>query len=166
MTTPSVPPSPTRVAALYDVHGNAAALDAVLAEALALQPDLVVFGGDALPGPFPKAVFDRIRELDAPLVLLRGNGERQLLAAPADDPLRSQLDEAARRQVAEWIDSAVLELPGLGRTVFCHAAPGDDEQLVTPATPDEVLFEVYGDLDADLVVLGHTHIQMDRHVGD
>jgi putative methionine-R-sulfoxide reductase with GAF domain/predicted phosphodiesterase len=166
MTTPSVPPSPTRVAALYDVHGNVAALDAVLAEALALQPDLVVFGGDALPGPFPKAVFDRIRELEVPLILLRGNGERELLAAPEDDPLLSQLDEAARSHVAAWIDSATLDLPGLGRTVFCHAAPGDDEQIVTPATPDDVLRQVYGGLGANLVVLGHTHIQMDRPVGD
>jgi putative phosphoesterase len=162
-------PSARRVAALYDVHGNVAALDAVLAEALALEPDLVVFGGDALPGPFPRAVLERIRDVDAPTVCLRGNGERELLdpeVTAADDPLGRQLDERDRTEVAAWHEAVTVELPGLGRAVFCHAAPGDDEQIVTPATPDAVLREVYGDLGVDLVVLGHTHIQLDRRVGE
>jgi putative phosphoesterase len=169
VTLGAAPPTARRVAALYDVHGNVAALDAVLAEAVALHPDLVVFGGDALPGPFPRAVLDRIRDVDVPAVCLRGNGERELLdpklTAP-DDPLARQLDERDRREVAAWHDAVTVELPGLGRAVFCHAAPGDDEQIVTPGTPDAVLREVYGGLDVDLVVLGHTHIQFDRRLGD
>jgi diadenosine tetraphosphatase ApaH/serine/threonine PP2A family protein phosphatase len=83
-----------------------------------------------------------------------------------DDPLARQLDERDRREVAAWHDAVAVELPGLGRTVFCHAAPGDDEQIVTPATPESVLRDVYGDLGADLVVLGHTHIQLDRRIGE
>ncbi len=169
MTIGDAPPTARRVAALYDVHGNVAALDAVLAEVLALRPDLVVFGGDALPGPFPRAVLGRIRDVDVPTVCLRGNGERELLdpevTAP-DDPLGRQLDERDRREVAAWLDSFTIELPRLGRAVFCHAAPGDDEQIVTPATPEAVLREIYGDLGAGLVVLGHTHIQLDRRLGD
>jgi putative phosphoesterase len=167
MTTANVPASVRRVAALYDVHGNVAALDAVLAEALALEPDVLIIGGDALPGPFPRDVLDRLRALEVPAICLRGNGERELLAAtPTEEPLLAQLNGDARATVAGWQAAVTLELPGLGRTVFCHAAPADDEQIVTPATPDEVLRDVYGGLGAALVVLGHTHIQFDRRVGD
>lgn len=42
-----------RVLALYDIHGNIDALDAVLADPGAADPDMVVVGGDAVPGPLP-----------------------------------------------------------------------------------------------------------------
>jgi Icc-related predicted phosphoesterase len=44
----------TRVAALADVHGNAPALEAVLAEVEAEAPDLIVFCGDLTWGPLPE----------------------------------------------------------------------------------------------------------------
>ena len=44
-----------RVAALYDIHGNDAALAAVLAEIEQLAVDLIVIGGDVAGGPFPAA---------------------------------------------------------------------------------------------------------------
>jgi predicted phosphodiesterase len=43
-----------RVAALADVHGNAAALEAVLAELEREQPDLIVSCGDLTWGPLPR----------------------------------------------------------------------------------------------------------------
>ena len=61
-----------RVAALYDVHGNLPALDAVLAEVDRDGVDLVVSGGDLVSGPMPAEVFDRLalatlRETGAPV---------------------------------------------------------------------------------------------------
>jgi hypothetical protein len=44
-----------RVAALYDIHGNVPALDAVLAEVEREQVDLIVIGGDVVAGPQPGA---------------------------------------------------------------------------------------------------------------
>ncbi|HEU0004194.1 MAG TPA: metallophosphoesterase, partial [Ktedonobacteraceae bacterium] len=40
-----------KIAALYDIHGNLPALNAVLAELEEVQPDLIVIGGDIIPGP-------------------------------------------------------------------------------------------------------------------
>jgi putative phosphoesterase len=158
---------PRRVAALYDTHGNVAALEAVLGELAAARPDLVVFGGDTVNGPFPRETLARLQTLDLPAVQLRGNGERGLLSASEDAGDRwcaGQLDDAERSVLASFQTSLTLDLPGLGRTLFCHAAPDDDEQIVTPLTPDDVLRGVYGGLGVDLVVLGHTHVQLDRRV--
>ena len=55
-------------------------------------------------------------------------------------------------------------LDGLGRAVFCHAVPGADEPIVTRITPDADVAELIGDVEAGLVVCGHTHVQFDRRV--
>ena len=64
------------VLALYDIHGNLDALDAVLADPRAAGPDAVIVGGDTVPGPFAREVLDRIEAMDVPLHWIRGNGER------------------------------------------------------------------------------------------
>ena len=48
-----------RIAALYDVHGNLPALEAVLAD----MPDdaAIVVGGDVTAGPFPAETLERLR---------------------------------------------------------------------------------------------------------
>ena len=51
------------VLALYDIHGNVDALEAVLADPRAADPDVVVVGGDAVPGPFAAATLDRLEQL-------------------------------------------------------------------------------------------------------
>ena len=59
-------PALKRVAVLSDVHGNAPALEAVLAEVV--RPGgLVVFGGD-LVGPAPGRAFELVRSLGADFV--------------------------------------------------------------------------------------------------
>ena len=52
-----------RVLALYDIHGNVDALDAVLADPRAAGPDVVLVGGDAVPGPFANQTLDRLESL-------------------------------------------------------------------------------------------------------
>ena len=64
------------VAALYDIHGNLPALDAVLAELEAEPPDAVVVGGDVAAGPMPVAVLERLRGLPWPVHFIRGNADR------------------------------------------------------------------------------------------
>ena len=66
------------VMALYDIHGNVDALEAVLGEA---EPDAVLVGGDAVPGPFAAAVLDRLESLRVPVHWIRGNGEREVAEA-------------------------------------------------------------------------------------
>ena len=54
-----------KVLALYDIHGNVEALDAVLADPRGADPDVVLVGGDAIPGPFARDVLARLASLAA-----------------------------------------------------------------------------------------------------
>src|SRR5215210_8163303 len=80
------------VLALYDIHGNIDALEAVLADPRAGGADVVLVGGDVVPGPFVRATLDRLGGLETRWV--RGNGEREVaeaieLGEPSpDDPVR------------------------------------------------------------------------------
>jgi predicted phosphodiesterase len=136
-----------RVAALYDVHGMPWALEAVLAE---VDTDEIVFGGDLVWGPYPGETLALIRSVDARLV--RGNTDR--------DPgewVSSQLDE----DELEWL----RQLPpsvNFDDVFYCHATPRGDEEIVTPATPDDLLEEMLAGVSERLVVGGHTHMQQRR----
>ena len=66
----------TRVAALYDIHANLTALDAVLADAAAA--DLIVVGGDFAHGPLPAETVDRLRGLGDRVRFIRGNADREV----------------------------------------------------------------------------------------
>jgi hypothetical protein len=63
-----------RVAALYDIHANVPALDAVLVEVEPAGVDKIVVGGDVVPGPLPVKTLERLRAFGDPAVFVRGNG--------------------------------------------------------------------------------------------
>jgi predicted phosphodiesterase len=50
----------------------------------------------------------------------------------------------------------------LGETLFCHATPRDEYEVLTRLTPERVLRPIFEDSAADVVVCGHTHMQFDR----
>ena len=76
---------------LYDMHGNLNALEAVLADAAALEVDRWLLGGDyGTPSPHPRETLDRLRDLPN-ATWIRGNGERWLFERPPDRP---EVDEA------------------------------------------------------------------------
>ena len=50
-----------------------------------------------------------------------------------------------------------------GRSVFCHATPRRDDEILTRITPEEAVEETCQ--AAPLVVVGHTHVQFDRVAG-
>ena len=68
------------VAALYDVHGNLPALEAVLADPAFARADAVVVGGDVASGPMPAEVLDGLAALELPLRWVRGNADREVVA--------------------------------------------------------------------------------------
>jgi putative phosphoesterase len=163
----------TRVAALYDVHGNLPALEAVLEEAA--QADLIVVGGDVVGGPFPAETVERLRALGDRVRWLRGNSERELVEQPPPreaGPPPGELERLRAALADEQVDflygvpeQVELEVDGLGHVLFCHATPQNDLDIVTPLTPEERLRRILGGVRADVVVAGHTHIQDDRRVG-
>jgi putative phosphoesterase len=156
-----------RVAALYDVHGNLPALEAVLTEVERARVDVVVSGGDVVAGPFPAECARRLRQAD--VLCLRGNADRQIVVSPETEAARwcaERLPEDLRGWIASWVETISLGVDGLGAVLFCHGSPRSDEEILTEATPDELLAEMVADVDAAVVVCGHTHHQFDRRIGD
>jgi predicted phosphodiesterase len=86
-----------RVAALYDIHGNLPALEAVLAEPDGLAADLVVVGGDALAGPMPAETLGLLVALGDRVAWVRGNTEREVIERCDADPADGELWDRARR---------------------------------------------------------------------
>jgi diadenosine tetraphosphatase ApaH/serine/threonine PP2A family protein phosphatase len=141
-----------RVAALYDVHGMPWALEAVLVEAQA-EADAIVFGGDFVYGPYPRETLGRIQALEA--TVIRGNCERT-----PDDWDRAHLSE----QQLDW--AAALPLTAtVDGVLFCHATPTDDMPMTLYTSPDEVIAANFAGVTGT-VVIGHTHHQFDRRVGE
>jgi predicted phosphodiesterase len=168
-----------RVAALYDVHGNLPALEAVLADVRRAQADCIVVGGDVFPGPLASEALACLRGLDLPVRWIKGNGEREVLAwkrgeesAAIPEQFKAVMRWSARRlrpDEEEWLDQwpATLRLPidELGDVLFCHATPRNDSEIFTRLTPEERLIPMFAGADAAVVVCGHTHMQFDRTIG-
>ena len=169
-----------RVAALYDIHANLPALEAVLGEVWREGVDRIVIGGDVFPGPMPVETFARLRELPIPTEFIYGNCEVAVLAARVGrDPGRmpDSAKEVARwtaRQLSEgdveilrgWPKTLCLEIDGLGEVVFCHGTPRDENEIFTRKTPENVAVRAFAEVTAAVVVCGHTHMQFDRTIGE
>lgn len=168
-----------RIAALYDIHGNLPALEAVLAALDDDAVDEIVVGGDVLPGPMPTECLACLRCLELPVRFLRGNGEREVLALregrePLALPpgvvegLRWTADELSTEEadfLRSWPATVRLDVAGVGRVLFCHATPGSDRRIFTRHTPEASLLPLFESAHADVVVCGHTHMPFDRSVG-
>lgn len=168
-----------RVAALYDIHGNMPALEAVLGEVRGAGVDQVVVGGDVVPGPMPGACLSALASLDVPSAFLAGNGEADvLLAAQGRPPARvpnafrpvlewvaQSLSPSQLEEMASWPRTISLAGAGADDVLFCHATPRDDNEIFTRLTPEAALRPVFEPTGARLVVCGHTHMQFDRRVG-
>src|SRR5436190_5466713 len=129
-----------RVAALYDIHGNLPALEAVLAEVP--EDAMVLVGGDSVAGPFPAETLAALRELGHRVCFIRGNADRDLAAGAEEQHApwtRERLGDADADFLALPDDKLVLDVAGLGPTLFCHGSPRSDEEVITTATSDERL---------------------------
>ncbi len=166
------------VAAFYDVHGNAPALEAALADALAEGVDLIVIGGDVATGPFPTETMAMIRSIPVPAAAVRGNADRELVEAvrdgtsdPADPWARrarwsaEQLDQGDLDLLAGLPLALTVDIEGLGRVLFCHATPDDDERIITPVSDEHRVRRAIGDGGGAAIVCGHIHVQYERLVG-
>lgn len=156
-----------RVAALYDVHGNLPALEGVLAEVDAEGVDTIVSGGDLASGPFPVEVFDRL--VTRPKVaFVRGNVEREVLGRSDLHGAALAAERLGRERLAvveTWPLVVELDVDGVGSVLFCHATPRDDDEIVTQLTPDVEVSEAFTGV-VGIAVVGHTHVQFDRCVGE
>lgn len=170
-----------RIAAIYDIHGNLPALDATLRAIEQESPDLIVVGGDVAAGPLPRPTIERLMALGPRPHFVRGNADRELVAAFDGQPLdptlppvardqiawsAGQIDRAHRDFLAGFTAPAVYAVDGLGDAVFCHGSPRDEDEIITALTSDERLAAILVAATQPLVVCGHTHMQFDRRSGN
>lgn len=162
-----------RVAALADVHGNATALAAVLAEVERESPDLVVFCGDLTWGSLPQETLALVRALKIPARFVRGNADRAVLELS-----RGEIDQPTEREhwmlaahddediafLARLEATVSVDVDHLGGTCFCHGSPRSDEECVTERTPIERVHEFMDGRDENVVVTAHVHLQYDREI--
>jgi predicted phosphodiesterase len=165
-----------KIAVLSDIHGNAAALEAVLEDLPGVAPDRVLLNGDLLAlGPEPERTAELLRGLGAPST--RGNTDRWLAEAA-----RSGHAPGAPEEVQESLRWSVAQLPpaelrGFTELPFAlaaaplpvqlyHASAAGDEQGVWPDTPEAEIPALFAGVPGSVFVVGHTHIAGERTGGD
>jgi len=158
-----------RIAVIADIHGNLAALEAVVARLEVLRPDQIVVGGDVVDGaPDSAACWERVKSLGYPVI--RGNHERYvfdfgteradpLWASPQFGPLHYTRRTLRDEQVAELAALPMTwrsdEAPGL---LVVHASARSDADSVLPHTPIGRIDEMFAGVKETLIVRSHNHI--------
>jgi predicted phosphodiesterase len=175
----------TRLAALSDVHGNATALEAVLADVKRERPDVVLVAGDlVLNGPDPAGAVDALRALDtATTLIVQGNTDIAVADFDYAAAFPWMVDGVpdAIVDAAEWAHDAIGEervdwlrrLPAERRwraedgtlVVVCHASPGSQTAGFDQGLDPAVTIERVAGTDARVIVCGHTHLPEVRDLG-
>ncbi len=158
------------IALIADIHGNAVALDAALADIDRGQPDHILCLGDVASGPQPLACLRTLCERGIPCVL--GNADVELLEPGEIEPVSDTMEKV--RDIQLWcnqqlnkVDRAFVQSfqPTLGvplgeahRLCCFHGTPHSNTDILSATTPDdEVAPLLAGHEDATIFAGGHTH---------
>ena len=167
-----------RIALISDIHGNAVAFEAVLADLQRAQPDQVICLGDvATLGPQPRHVLAQLKALGCPCVM--GNHDSALLHLDAirnyivlpgvEETVRwcaRQLAPADLVYIGSFQPSLTLSA-GDGASLLCfHGSPQSNTDLILAETPAGELEKLLAGATATVQAGGHTHIQMLRRHRD
>jgi predicted phosphodiesterase len=183
-----------RIAIFGDIHGNSIALDAVLAnidqqggvDGYWLLGDYAAIGHDSV------GCLERLSQLED-AILIRGNTDRMLtqdfaLGPSFDELLTEDLESAAasaRLHVSfawtlgqvmqagwmDWLQALAPEhrrtLPDGTKLLLVHASPGTDSgDGLHPYSTEEDLNLLFSEDEASLIIVGHTHVAVDRQYQD
>lgn len=166
-----------KIALISDTHGNALALQAVLADLERHPADQIVCLGDAVQGGAqPAQTVALLRTLRCPVVL--GNSDDWLLsgaeggAEPVTERQRrvrewslSQLDAADRAFIAAFPPTVEIAMDGRRRLLCFHGSPRSYDDLIFPQTPHAEALRLLGPDPADVLAGGHTHLPQLRSLG-
>lgn len=155
-----------RVAVFSDVHGNADALTAVLADIRSHAPDITINLGDCLSGPLQAERTAELLQAAKVTATIQGNHDRYL-NAPA---LMDEWDRCALPQLSkptlDWLASLPAQVV-IDDIFACHASPHSDESYWIDAyTPDgtarradltTITAKAQG-ISQTLMLCGHTHV--------
>lgn len=167
-----------RIALLADIHGNLAALEAVMAELERLQPDKVVVNGDLINAtPFSAEVIDVVRGQD--WVVVRGNHEFYYLDFGTPRAVVGS-DDATRWGQLHWLverispdqgaylgmlpDERTLYIPGTEPVGIAHGVPGRNRVGFYSDQDAASIVAELGRVHVPTFISAHTHVQVDRHV--
>jgi len=181
-----------KAAILADIHGNSIALKRVLEDIQSIGGvDEYWFLGDYVAiGHDPIGVLEQMSNLPSAR-FIRGNADRYIctgelpwpqFADVIKDPTLAQLHIQVARSFAwttgaigamgwlSWLKKLLLDarftLPDGSKVLAVHATPGtDDGTGIDPNISDGEVLKLLADVDADLVLVGHTHLPLDRSVG-
>jgi predicted phosphodiesterase len=159
-----------RFAVISDVHGNALALDAVLADIAMLGVDATLCLGDHVSGPLdPAGAADRLMALDGPVV--RGNHDRWITQGRRDDRDLDAVDRFATQRLRPdqlaWLADQPAAAVFNGEIFLCHGTPASDNTAWlddwyrerNTTLPDEAAVAgAAAGIDYELILCGHTHI--------
>ena len=165
-----------RIALIADIHGNLAALEAVLGALGEARPARIVCLGDvAATGPQPREILARLRGLGCPVVM--GNADAELLRPPdagtesdeftarVFDMTRwgaAQLDAEDRAFIASFQPTVDVALSSGRRLLCCHGSPRSFDDVIVAPTPDEAIDGMMAGHEAAVYAGGHTHVRMLR----
>lgn len=169
------------LAVLADVHGNLAALEAVLKELEHRGVERIVVAGDLLfGGSDPLGTWKRL--MDPRIQLVRGlsdtalatlDPEKLVPKTDAEAERRAQFLET-RKAIGELVLRHLSKLPEQlrfpladGRELLvCHGSPRDPSVDVShDMSDDELLVHLGGD-PADLIACGGPHVPFDRDLDE
>jgi putative phosphoesterase len=165
-----------RVGFISDIHGNRFALEPVLADLERQNVDRIVCLGDVCFGPQAHECLGIVRDLDCPVIMGNWDAWSTNGFPPADDPLGVMLyeigafwAEALTPQDREFITTFVPTLDieaGDGNLIHCfHGSPKSFSDWIFATTPDAELEPLFADTSANILVGGHTHLQLVRRFG-
>lgn len=158
-----------RLAILSDIHGNLAALEAVLADLSERAPDSLVNLGDCVTSPlWPRETMELLDVLNIPTV--RGNHDRWIASARDDQLSRSERFThesltASQRSVLGALPPTLEPVDGV---LAVHGTPASDAEYLLHekdgarlalSPPDRVAERLAG-VTASLVLCGHSHVQL------
>ena len=153
----------TLLAVISDVHGDVHALDDALAQIARLGCDLVVCAGDLVDyGLFVEETLEIFRERRIPTI--RGNHDRWAVRNGKDV---SSLDlSPAAVSFLDSLPTTWRQLIDGVRVVVTHARPRDDMNGILPDVEDHELARLLDQADADILLVGHTHVAFARRLPD
>jgi putative phosphoesterase len=147
---------------ISDIHADPVALELAWAHLTVLGADRIVCAGDLVGyGPFPDRVIAFFQRHE--IATVRGNHDRWALdrGPGAADPFGTGRPSA---ETLEFLAGTPFDLAvscGSRVGVVVHGSPRDDMEFVTRKDhPPRVLRGWLTDLDADFLVVGHTHEPM------
>lgn len=156
-----------RIVICSDVHGNVAALEAVLADVRrAAAPDALFVAGDlVLQGPRPAETLALLRSIDGARFVM-GNTDKYLLDRSADvaqvDFARARLSKGDIAFIRELPFEQRLEPAPGHELLVVHANPRDLEGQIKPGSPDALIRPWFAGVTAEVVAFGHYHVPFVR----